>query len=248
VLLQRGVGEVRSLDCTYRLPADTAEVVQGFYDFAFTAKSKHGERRLLVEHKRGSGAIGQMLASARETTMLAGVRAMPKHGSVPDDDPEIAADAGAVVRQLLESKAKVDIDGRVIDLDPSQVGVCATHRVMLSSIRERMPRGADQVRIDTPERWQGLERPVMVVVHPLSSTTAPSEFDMGTGRLCVMSSRHKAALVVLSRDHVPQTLMENLPDATQAPNCVDAVGRSHSQQTRFWGSLAREGAMFRLDG
>ena len=62
--------------------------------------------------------------------------------------------------------------------------------------------GAGRLRVDTPERWQGLERPVMIAVHPLSGVTDPSAFDLETGRLCVMASRHQSALIVLTRDHV----------------------------------------------
>src|SRR5207249_8262289 len=67
-------------------------------------------------------------------------------------------------------------------------------------------RSSDLVRVDTPERWQGLECKVMVVVHPLSGVLRPSAFDLETGRLCVMASRHRAGMVVLSRDHLENTL------------------------------------------
>ena len=38
------------------------------------------------------------------------------------------------------------------------------------------------------------------MVHPLSGVVTPSDFDLETGRLCVMASRHKAGLIVLTRD------------------------------------------------
>jgi hypothetical protein len=85
------------------------------------------------------------------------------------------------------------------------------------------------VRVDTPERWQGLERKVMVVVHPLSGVVSPSGFDLGTGRLCVMASRHRAGLVVVSRDHIP-----------------DMVGRGHFDHLAFWERLESDGRVLPL--
>ena len=92
--------------------------------------------------------------------------------------------------------------------------------------------------MDTPERWQGLERPVMIAVHPLSGVTDPSAFDLETGRLCVMASRHQSALIVLTRDHVGTTLANSFPRAGQAPGRPDVVGRGHDAHLRFWQQLA----------
>ena len=66
----------------------------------------------------------------------------------------------------------------------------------------RLDKKMSEVSVDTPERWQGLECKVMVMVHPLSGVVRPSAFDLETGRLCVMASRHKAGLLVVTRDHL----------------------------------------------
>jgi len=42
----------------------------------------------------------------------------------------------------------------------------------------------------------------MVAVHPLSGVTDPTAFDLSTGRLCVMTSRHRVGLFLVTRDHV----------------------------------------------
>jgi hypothetical protein len=81
----------------------------------------------------------------------------------------------------------------------------------------------------------------MVVVHPLSGVTQPSAFDLETGRLCVMASRHQAGLVIVSRDHVPGTLESHLPRAEQAIGRPDVTGRGHAQNLRFWERLHTEG-------
>ena len=88
-------------------------------------------------------------------------------------------------------------------LAPEDIGLSATHRVMNTRMLDALGDLAGQgVRVDTPERWQGLEREVMIVVHPLSGVVRPSAFDLSTGRLCVMASRHRVGLVMVTRDHV----------------------------------------------
>jgi hypothetical protein len=52
---------------------------------------------------------------------------------------------------------------------------------------------------NTVERWQDLKRKVMLVVHPRSGMVRPPAFDLETGRLCVMASRHKGGRVIVSR-------------------------------------------------
>ena len=67
--------------------------------------------------------------------------------------------------------------------------------------------------------------------------TDPSAFDLETGRLCVMASRHQSALVVLARDHIGSTLADSVPSAGQAPGRPDTVGRGHDAHIRFWTAL-----------
>jgi hypothetical protein len=94
--------------------------------------------------------------------------------------------------------------------------------------------GIEGVKVDTAERWQGLERKLMVIVHPLSSTPDPDfDFDLGTGRLCVMASRHQHGMVVVSRDHVSDTLSGLMPPATQPLGRPDEASRSLRAHRRF---------------
>ena len=103
------------------------------------------------------------------------------------------------------------------------------------------------IKVDTPERWQGLERPLMIVLHPLSGVTSPSGFDIETGRLCVMVSRHKAGLVVVARDHILHTLQTHMPSAEQSVGRPDITGRGHAANLRFWEGLERDGLIVRAD-
>jgi hypothetical protein len=129
------------------------------------------------------------------------------------------------------------MDGKRAPLTAHDIGPCATHHVMNAAMALRLERKLAGVGIETPERWQGLERKVMVIVHPLSGVTQPSEFDLATGRLCVMASRHQISLVVVTRDHLMHSLETHLPVADQPIGRPDASGAGHSQNLSFWSSL-----------
>jgi hypothetical protein len=116
---------------------------------------------------------------------------------------------------------------------------------MVSRITRALGSLASGVRVDTAERWQGLERAMMVAVHPLSSVRAPGTFDLATGRLCVMTSRHRAGLVVVTRDHVGATLAECAAGGDHALGSDDAAGRGHAQHLAAWAWLEREGRVVR---
>jgi hypothetical protein len=166
----------------------------------------------------------------------------PQAGPPLELDDDVAASAVRVVERMLERQVEVYLDGKKTTLRPEDIGLCATHHIMNAQLDLRLPkRLRDIVRVDSPERWQGLERKVMVIVHPMSGVTHPSDFDLETGRLCVMASRHQVGLVVVGRDHILETLEEHLPSAQQAVGRPDVAGRGHKQNLGFWTALLNAG-------
>jgi hypothetical protein len=83
----------------------------------------------------------------------------------------------------------------------------------------------------------------MIAVHPLSGVLRPSEFDLETGRLCVMASRHRGGLVLLGRDHIAETLERTVPSAAQPVGKPDVAGRGHAVHSGLWDRLQREGRL-----
>jgi hypothetical protein len=229
---------VKSLPGTRRLPWETTDLVQRFYDFSFGSWAGPGERR--VRPNRGSGdRLDPVLDRLAETTAIAATLPTPKEGPPLEKDGEVAVLAAEIVERVLARESVALVDGEETRLQPEDIGLCATHRVMNTAMHLALPTSLQgRVRVDTPERWQGLERKLMVVVHPLSGVVRPSSFDLETGRLCVMASRHKAGLVIVSRDHVGETLDEHLPSAQQAVGRPDVEGRGHAQNLAFWAALA----------
>lgn len=239
------------LDACRRLPADSVELVRPFYDFHFDAWAEPDER-LVRPVKGGRDPVDPSLDLLATSSAAILTLPTPADGPPLELDPEIADVAARVAVRALERKSQASDDdsGDARPLKPHDIGIAATHRVMNAAILGCLPaRLRDQkrgIRVDTPERWQGLERKLMIVVHPLSGVVHPSEFDLNTGRLCVMTSRHRSGMVIVSRDHVPETLATLIPWAEQAVGRPDMAGRGHHQHETVWAALAGRGAVHRV--
>ncbi len=245
-----------------RLPHDSVALVNSFYDFEFGAVAAPGERflrpasleSLRVDGRRAqSSQTSQSLQASRVDAALARMWATetpwttamishptPETGLPVGTDTELAAVVVDVIRRLLEIECVVSTEpseaANPRRLLASDIGVVSTHNLMNAAINQRLlavKKSFREIRVTTPERWQGLEKPVMIAVHPLSGVMAPSEFDLETGRLCVMASRHQAACLFVTRDHIGRTLDRHLPAATQALGGADITGRGHDVHRDF---------------
>lgn len=230
-----------SLPACRRLPNEAVDFVKPFYDFDFEAYVPSGAAGVdLPDGHRWAAQLGCGRPQALTIPT-------PDHGPPIEVDHEIATAVAGVVDELVESAASIRIDGESPRLiDPADIGITSTHRIMNTTLSAALGTRANKVRVDTPERWQGLERPVMIAVHPLSGVTDPSAFDLETGRLCVMASRHQAGFILLTRDHVGETLRNYVPSAGQAPGRPDVVGRGHDAHLRFWAQLEDSGGIAAL--
>jgi hypothetical protein len=228
---------VLELPATRRLPHDSAQLIQTFYDFPFGSFAGPGERAVLTD-RNGSAGIDRALNLLAKTSAVALTLPTPDGGPPMERDDALAKVAVDVVKRLLDAAPQFQRSGNSAPIGPENVGISATHRVMNTAIDLALPRRLrGVVQVDTPERWQGLERPVMIAIHPLSGVISPSEFSLETGRMCVMVSRHQGGLIVLSRDHIADTLEAFIPSATQAVGRADLTGRGHVVHHEFWGSL-----------
>jgi hypothetical protein len=231
---------VGSLPACRRLPNESVDFIKPFYDFDFEAYVPAGDRGVGLP---GADSWSDALVAGRP---LALTIPTPDHGPPMEVDAEIAGAASRVVRDLLDPGATVRGARKARPLTAGDIGVTSSHRVMNAALASALGSLANDVRVDTPERWQGLERAVMIAVHPLSGVTDPSAFDLETGRLCVMASRHQAGLILLARDHVGETLRNFVPSAGQAPGRPDVVGRGHDAHLRFWNQLEAAGSVVPL--
>ena len=225
------------LPATRRLPFDTAEYIKEFYDFKFDAWATPGERSVRLQG-RSRDAIDAAIDRLGTGTVVVLTLPTPPEGPPLEDDQEVAMVVGQIAERLLTRHAEATLGDETRMLEPTDIGLCATHRVMTAAMELKLPpKLRRKVSVDTPERWQGLERPVMVIAHPLSGVVEPSDFDLETGRLCVMASRHKAGLIIVTRDHIGDTLDGHMPMAQQPIGRPDIAGQGHHQNRRLWERL-----------
>lgn len=231
------------LPASRRLPHDAVELIQSFYDFTFGAWALPGERAV-VARKAGREPIDQAIDLLGDGSVAA-VTCPTGNEPPPETDEAVADLAVAIATRLLERKAHVELrDAKETHkIAGTDIGISATHRVMNELVERRLQRSRALagVRVDTPERWQGLERLVTIAVHPLSSVLQPSSFDLDTGRLCVMASRHRGGLIVVGRDHIDDTLENLIVSADQPLGRPDVSGRGHQQHLAFWHGLRDRG-------
>ena len=238
---------IGALPACRRLPFESVEFVKPFYSFDFDAYSKPGDRKIRISDSKSDEKLDALLSNLSSGQPAIATLPTPADGPALEVDTELAIKATEIIEFLLSSNTEIDLgDGKFRKISASDIGVCATHRSMNGEITRNLKSSSLTVSVDTPERWQGLQRPIMIVVHPLSSVIDPSDFDLETGRLCVMASRHQVALIIITRDHVGSTLAGFIPEASQAPGQPDSVGRGHAAHHKFWNSLKLANRIFEL--
>ena len=245
-----------------RLPAESIEYIAPFYADLQSPKlvsnvlpvAAPQDRGLKFEPKSSMASYVQeaiQLSSTGEPVLVTlGDKAT---GDPVESDRELAQVIRDLTQALLgqEYFQKDDSKNKEGLLQLTDIAICSTKRAMNALIEDELqsvlsPHLAEAnahsdgqalanggLLVDTPERLQGLQRKVMIAVHPLSNSLNPSDFDLDTGRLCVMASRHQVALILVSRAHVRKTLSQILPNASQAPGQPDSVGKGHMLHRGF---------------
>ncbi|MCR6489790.1 AAA family ATPase [Amycolatopsis sp. OK19-0408] len=213
VMLEHNPGTpVHRLPVSWRLPATAAPTVsRAFYPFAgFTAGTGEGVRALdFGTAGFGSTALDETLAMAFSTGWALHELARRQ---VPRTDAEtIQAAADLAVRALDRgaiAACERHPDGRVLDARDIAIGVA--HRDQADLVRIALARTgrphAAGVAVDTANRLQGREFELVIVVHPLSGRRDATAFHLETGRLCVLTSRHRQACIVVAREGISDLL------------------------------------------
>jgi hypothetical protein len=234
---------LEELPASRRLPSDAVDLVNEFYDFEFGAFAEPGDRYVRLNGGGSRRAADHALELLAETSMVGVTVPTPDDGPPAEVDDEVAKQVAELVRRMLDRDAttsdQASTKNKPTPLKPDEIGIVSTHRTMNTRLHYRLPKALQRVvQVDTPERWQGLERKVMIAVHPLSGVIEPTEFELETGRLCVMASRHRCALMLVTRDHIPDTLRTHIVTADQPVGRADVAGIGHHRHTRFWSKLS----------
>lgn len=201
-----------ALPVSRRLVEDTVRFVQpAFYpDLPFTALSNSGGRRLrLTTPVSGRASADSALDLVVRGASLCMVELPAKiTGEV---DEEVAVTIVRMIERLFARRATVIEDSLARNLDPSMIGIVCAHVSQVNAIRERLPANLSDVFVETSDRFQGLERQLMFVHHPLSGRADASTFHLAAGRLCVMMSRHRVACWLVGRAGISDRLLRHAP-------------------------------------
>ncbi|WP_069764140.1 AAA domain-containing protein [Streptomyces sp. LUP47B] len=196
------------LPVSWRLPASAAPLVSdAFYPYTpFRSGTDHGDRRLTFGvPSDGSGPDRVIDAAAESGWGLLELSA--RH--TPRTDPEAVRAVATVVRRLLD-RGGAAVSERSPDPAPltaDRIAVGTAHRDQAAAVRAALADlGVMDVTVDTANRLQGREYDVTVVLHPLSGRPDATAFHLETGRLCVLTSRHRHACVVVCRAGVSELL------------------------------------------
>jgi hypothetical protein len=202
------------------LPQDTVTLVQpAFYaNMPFRGLTDIGERYLdaLIAGATPTDFLLDRCLVAGSLSMIA---LRPEQR--PPVDPEVIGFTVDLVRRLLFRRYMIQDDDGEQELLPSHVGIVAFHREQVGALKKALGPTLHDVHVETANRFQGLERKVILALHPLSGQRRPTEFSAAAGRMCVAVSRHRVACIMIGRDGVRETLDRLVPDDSRYLGQID---------------------------
>lgn len=203
-----------SIPVTRRLPAHAADIIQpAFYPtLAFAAATAPGTRRLATDAASAPTEIDHSIdkALAEGWAMLT----LPAK-AVHRTDRQLAESIAALTINLLSRNPR-----RVHDEHPhlpsivtaDRIAIGASHRDQVASVQRALVSvGSPDVTVDTANRLQGREFDVVIAWHPLSSQPEAGAFHLDVGRLCVLTTRHRHACIVVARAGIDRLLDDSVP-------------------------------------
>lgn len=175
-------------------------------------------------------AGGQSLVMVELPPMIAG-----------EVDSDLAEAIVQTIGRVLARGARThDDQGRAIPVTTEMIGVSCAHVAQVNAVRERLGPALAAVFVETANRFQGLERPLMFVQHPLSGRADATGFHLDAGRLCVLLSRHRVACWMFGREGVSRQLRRYAPTGDRS------LGISDDPEFNGWrGNMTLLQAMYR---
>jgi AAA domain len=193
--------ETIRLPATRRLPVDSARIVSDcFYRALPFGATATPEGRRLELACPGTMPLDAVLDRASKVSLA--LAQLPAR-IVGENDEEILRTMAATVGRLVDDRGAEVLDA---DSDPvtrplraADIGIVCPHTSQVESLQGLLGGDHPEVLVDTANRFQGLQRKVILALHPLSGRDDASEFHLDTGRLCVSLSRHRVACIVFCR-------------------------------------------------
>ncbi len=202
---------VHQLPVSWRLtPAAATVVADAFYPFGgFQAGTTPGQRRLeLATAALGGSPADQAVKLAAESGWA--LYELPARHA-PRADTDTAAACAALAARALQRGAVAWSEQApgATPVTPDRIAIGTAHRDQARAVRAALRAhgpGLDMVAVDTANRLQGREFDLVIVWHPLSGRRDATAFHLEAGRLCVLTSRHRHACIVVARAGIPELL------------------------------------------
>ncbi|PPJ06401.1 AAA domain-containing protein [Nocardia cyriacigeorgica] len=198
--------EPHRLPVSWRLPTSAASVVSAaFYPFTpFRAGTDPGQRRLDYATRGLRSPLDEALDMAAETGWA--WYELPARHALRTDREAVSAIAALACR-LLERGATAHSEQGSHPVTTERIAIGTAHRDQADAVRAAL-RGTpgEPITADTANRLQGREYDITIVLHPLSGRRDASAFHLEAGRLCVLTSRHRHACIVVGRAGIPELL------------------------------------------
>jgi hypothetical protein len=194
-----------SLPVSRRLVADTVRFIQpAFYpEMPFSSLSQPGERGISFSLP-GNTQEDKVLDRLALGESLVMSELPEKHTG--EHDEELSQTIAKLLERLVTRETHIKDGEREAPLRPEQIGVVCAHVPQVNAVQERLSQRSSGVLVETANRFQGLEREVVIVQHPLSGRADVDRFHADTGRFCVMLSRHRLGCVVVGRAGIEEKL------------------------------------------
>lgn len=208
-LIERHAGvQQMSLRVSRRLVRDTVQIVQPAFYPELEFEALHDIRPLHfqtpgiapMDAPLDAVAAGESLVMVELPALLAG-----------DVDHDLADEIVWTINRVLTRGARFEDETGIKTVTPDMIGVACARVAQVNAIRERLGPGLSDVFVETANRFQGLERPLMFVQHPLSGRADATEFHLDAGRLCVLLSRHRVACWIFGREGISRQLRRYAP-------------------------------------
>ena len=193
-----------------RLLQDTVDFVQpSFYpDLPFVSICQPNARTIQVQSV-GQDAFAQLILATTNGVSISMAQLPPKITGVIDR--ELVKSIVTMIQRLLQSSPVIQDEFGRRPLRSNRIGVVCAHVSQVSGIQELLPPSLSDVLVETADRYQGLERDIMLVYHPLSGRENTSDFHLDAGRLCVMLTRHRLGCIIFGREGMVSHLEKNPP-------------------------------------
>lgn len=186
-----------NLTSTFRVGADTVDVIAPLYGFEFD--SLRPERHLVTRDGQLLPEVGHVqIEQAPNTTDLRHMR-----------------QAVTVAAQMVGATMHETIDGveTTRTLTPADVAVVVSHNSQSNGVMSLLDElGLNEVMVGTADKLQGGQWPAVVALDPIIGHQRLSDHQLNLGRLCVMLSRHQAALVWVHDGNAEPLLAPHVAD------------------------------------